>query len=53
MSNSFINLNAGDPDVEALMRVIEADPETVRKGGVWTHYGDGPFITGNVMLFCM
>jgi len=39
MSKPFINLNAGDPDVEAPRCVIEAVQDAIKKGGVWTHYG--------------
>ena len=39
MSKPFINLYAGDPDVEAPKCVIEAVQDVIKKGGVWTHYG--------------
>lgn len=39
MSKSFINLNAGDPDVEAPKCVIDAVLDAIEKGGTWTHYG--------------
>lgn len=38
MSKPFINLNAGDPDVEAPKCVIDAVLDAVKNGGVWTHY---------------
>ena len=38
MSRPFINLNAGDPDVEAPKCVIDAVLDALNKGGRWTHY---------------
>ncbi len=39
MSKTFINLNAGDPDVEAPKCVKDAVLDAVKEGGRWTHYG--------------
>jgi len=38
-SKSLINLNAGDPDVEAPKCVKDAVMDAFKKGGNWTHYG--------------
>jgi len=38
MSKLFINLNAGDPDVEAPKCVRDAVMDALKKGGNWTHY---------------
>ena len=39
LSNPFINLNGGDPDVEAPKCVKDALMKAFKEGGVWTHYG--------------
>ena len=39
MSQPFINLNGGDPDVEAPKCVKDALMKAFKEGGVWTHYG--------------
>ncbi len=38
-SKPLINLNAGDPDVEAPKAVKDAVMDALKKGGNWTHYG--------------
>jgi len=38
MSQDFINLSGGDPDVEAPSWVIEAAIKSIKKGGPGTHY---------------
>lgn len=39
MSKSFLNLDSGDPDIEAPKCVKEAIIKALKEGGAWTHYG--------------
>ncbi|MDP6457829.1 MAG: pyridoxal phosphate-dependent aminotransferase [Candidatus Bathyarchaeota archaeon] len=41
ISNNYVKLTAGDPDVEAPSWVIDAALNAIKEGGKWTHYARG------------